>query len=57
MELWRHAKRIVEAPVDIAYVLWILITTGKWDEDGNTDVLRYFGIFIIMTSVLITMMQ
>lgn len=57
MELWRHAKRIVEAPVDIAYVLWILITTGKWNEDGNTGVLRYFGIFIIMTAVLITMMQ
>lgn len=54
MELWRHTKRIVESPVDMVDAVWNLIKTRKWNDDV---VLRYFGIFLIVASVLIAMVQ
>jgi hypothetical protein len=47
MELWRYAQRIVDAPVD---VLTKLIKREKLNDE-----LRYFGIFLIITAVLIAM--
>lgn len=49
MELWRHTQRIVDSPVDI-------IMKFIQREDDWNDELRYFGIFLIMASVLIAMM-
>jgi len=55
MELWRHTKRIVESPVDIVDAVWNLIRTGKWND--KDEAVRYFGIFLIIASVLIALVQ
>jgi hypothetical protein len=49
MELWRHTQRIIDSPVDV-------VTKGLLKNEEWNDELRYFGIFLILASVLIAMM-
>jgi len=45
MELWRHAQRIIDAPLDVIFF--------KKEDDK----LRYLGIFLIIASLLIALMM
>jgi len=52
MEFWRFAKNVAQSPVDLMFYVDAWIRTGTAPANEN-DVLRYFGILMIVAAVAI----
>jgi hypothetical protein len=51
MEIWRLGKNVLHSPVDLMLYIDSWIRSGRRDPDS--DVLRYFGILLIVAAVII----
>lgn len=52
MEVWRFAKNVAHSPVDLMFYVDSWIRTGAMPPNDG-DVLRYFGILLVIAAVVI----